>query len=210
MATSLPNLEEAHRVHTDTTTYDIDAVRRDFPLLAQAGPDGRPLAYLDNAASAQKPRQVLDALQAFYTRDYANIHRGVHSLSQRATDAYDDARERVRAFLNAREAAECVFTRGSTEGVNLVASSYARPRLKPGANIVLTRMEHHANIVPWQLVMVGTGAELRVADVDSRGVLDVEGMIGLIDENTVIVSFVHVSNALGTINPAKQIIAAAH
>ena len=195
-------------MQTGAVTFDVEAIRRDFPLISELA--GRPLIYLDNAASTQKPRQVLDALQHYYTRENANIHRGVHALSQRATEAYDAARERVRAFLNAREAAECIFVRGATEGVNLVASSYLRPRLRPGANIVLTQMEHHANIVPWQLVGDAAGLEIRVAGVDEKGALDEEGLIRLIDENTLLLSFVHISNALGTINPARRIIAAAH
>ncbi len=202
---------DIHKVATQTHTFDIEAVRRDFPLIMREALRTPPLSYLDNAASTQKPQAVIDALSDFYSQDYANIHRGVHYLSQRATDLYDQSRETVRRFLNARDAAECIFLRGATEGVNLVASSYARQRLfKPGANIVITTMEHHADIVPWQLVMEGTGAELRTVPLDGRGVLDEEAFEKLVDENTVIVGLCYVSNVLGTVNPAERLIAAAH
>lgn len=194
------------------TDYDVEKIRADFPLIVrEAAERTPPLSYLDNAASTQKPRQVIEAISGFYAEDYANIHRGVHYLSQRATDLYDKARESVRSFLNARKAAECIFVRGATEAVNLVANSYARSRLsRPGANIVLTTMEHHANIVPWQMVMQGTGAELRVVPVDERGVLDEEAFNRLVDEDTVIVGLSYVSNVLGTVNPAASLISAAH
>jgi len=198
-------------VATQTNSYDIEAIRRDFPLIMEEAGRTPPLSYLDNAASMQKPQVVIDALNNFYARDYANIHRGVHYLSQRATEIHDKARETVQDFIKAREAAECIFVRNATEGVNLVASCYAKPRLfKPGANIVITTMEHHANIVPWQLAMEGTGAELRVAPIDERGVLDEEAFAILVDENTVIVGLSYVSNVLGTVNPAQSLIAAVH
>ncbi len=192
------------------TAYDVAKVRGDFPLIENLAKGAKPLVYLDSAASTQKPRIVVEALSDFYLKDYANIHRGVHFLSQKATDAYEKARETARRFVNAREAAECVFVRNATEGVNLVASSYAKSRLKPGANIVLTTMEHHANIVPWQMALEGTGAELRVAPIDSRGVLDVDAFEKLVDENTVIAAFSYVSNVLGTVNPVKELTAIAH
>ncbi len=195
--------------------FDVEAVRRDFPLIDRHASSGKwkgaALAYLDNAASAQKPACVIDAISRFYSEDYANIHRGVHALSQRATDAYENAREKVRSFINAREAAECIFVRNATEGVNLVASSFARERLQStGSNVVITAMEHHANIVPWQMAMRDSGAQLRVAPVGPDGVLDVSAFDSLIDENTVIVGLSHVSNVLGTINPVREIIAKAH
>jgi cysteine desulfurase/selenocysteine lyase len=194
-----------------TSVYDVDVIRRDFPLIAELARSNPPLSYLDNAASTQKPQAVLDAITNFYTRDYANIHRGVHILSQRATEGYEGAREKIRAFLNAKEAAECIFVRNATEGVNLVASCFVRKRLnKPGANIVITGMEHHADIVPWQLVMEGTGAELRVAPLDELGRLDEEAFLRLIDENTAIVGLSYVSNVLGTINPVERLIKEAH
>jgi cysteine desulfurase/selenocysteine lyase len=198
-------------VAANITDYDVDAIRQDFPLIAELASGNPPLSYLDNAASTQKPQSVIDAVTHFYLKDYANIHRGVHYLSQRATEGYETAREKVRKFLNAREAAECIFVRNATEGVNLVASSYVRKRLnKPGANIVITGMEHHADIVPWQLVMEGTGAKLRVAPLDELGRVNEEAFCKLIDENTVVVGLSLVSNVLGTINPAERLIKAAH
>jgi cysteine desulfurase/selenocysteine lyase len=198
-------------VSENGTAYDVAKVRADFPLVENLAKGATPLVYLDSAASTQKPRVVVEALSNFYLKDYANIHRGVHFLSQKATDAYEAARETSRRFVNAREAAECVFVRNATEGVNLVASSYAKSRLfRPGANIVLTTMEHHANIVPWQMALEGTGAKLRVAPIDSRGVLDVEAFEKLVDENTVIAAFSYVSNVLGSVNPVKELTAIAH
>lgn len=193
------------------TVYDVEAIRRDFPLIAELARGNPPLSYLDNAASTQKPQAVIDAITRFYTHDYANIHRGVHALSQRATECYEGAREKIRAFINAKEAAECIYVRNATEGVNLVAGCFVRKRLnKPGANIVITGMEHHADIVPWQLVMEGTGAELRVAPLDELGRLDEEAFLKLIDENTAIVGLSYVSNVLGTINPAERLIKEVH
>ena len=196
---------------TNPSFYDVDAIRRDFPLISDLAHSSPPLTYLDSAASAQKPQAVIDAIVRFYSHDYSNIHRGVHALSMRATEQYENAREKVRGFLNAREAAECIYVRNATEGVNLVAASFAWSRLsKPGANIVITTMEHHADIVPWQLAMEGTNAELRVAPIDDAGVLDEEAFVKLIDENTVIVGLSYVSNVLGTTNPVAKLIAAAH
>lgn len=190
--------------------FDVELVRQDFPLIWNLSNSDKRLAYLDNAASTQKPRVVLETLNNFYSSENANIHRGVHALSQRATEAYDSARERIARFINAPETAEVIFTRGTTESINLVASSFARPRLKQNTNIVLTMMEHHANIVPWQLAAESVGAEIRVTPVDSNGVLDEEAFAKLVDENTLIVGLVHVSNALGTINPVKRLIKVAH
>jgi cysteine desulfurase/selenocysteine lyase len=171
---------------------------------------GHPLVYLDNAATTQKPRQVIAALNRYYELDNSNVHRGVHALSERATAAYEKSRDRVRDFLNAAQREEIVFTRGTTESINLVAQSFARPRLKPGDEILVTAMEHHSNIVPWQLVCEQTRAVLKVAPINDKGELVYEEFERLLGDRTRLVSVVHVSNALGTINPVKRIIDAAH
>jgi cysteine desulfurase/selenocysteine lyase len=188
--------------------FDAAAVRREFPILDQQV-HGKPLVYLDNANTTQKPLSVIEALDHYYRTDNANIHRATHLLSERATRAYEGARERIARFFNAREPAEIVFTRGCTEAINLVAHSYARPRLGPGDEIVVTRMEHHSNIVPWQLVAQQTGAILRVVPMDSDGVLDMAECARLIGPRTALVSIIHVSNALGTVNPVREVIALA-
>ncbi len=190
-------------------SYDVEAVRRDFPILHQAV-HGHPLAYLDNAATTQKPEQVLKALDDFYTRDNANIHRGVHELSQRATAGHEAAREKIRGFLNAAAAREVLFVRGTTEAINLVAQSFGAPRLAEGDEILLTHMEHHSNIVPWQMVCEAKKAKLRVVPVDDRGDLILEEYERLLGPKTKLVSVVHLSNALGTINPVKEMIRLAH
>ncbi len=192
----------------DGAGLDVERVRRDFPALAQTV-HGHPLAYLDNAASAQKPQAVIDALAHAYAYDYSNVHRGVHTLSQRATDAYEGARETVRRFMGAQRADEIVFVRGTTEGVNLVAQSFARPRLQAGDEVVISGMEHHSNIVPWQLVCQETGARLKVVPIDRRGELDVTAYEDMLSERTRVVAVVHVSNALGTVNPARRLVEAA-
>jgi cysteine desulfurase / selenocysteine lyase len=171
---------------------------------------GKPLVYLDNAATSQKPQAVIDAVTRFYTAENANIHRGVHYLSERATVAYDQAREKVARFLNAHSSREIIFTRGTTEGINLVAQTYGRSHLKPGDDIVITAMEHHSNIVPWQLVCEQTGATLRAAPISDDGELDVDAFERLLGDRTRLVAVVHVSNALGTINPIKRLVALAH
>ena len=186
---------------------DVARVRADFPALHQQV-NGRPLVYLDNAATTQKPQAVLDALLGFYSRDCANVHRGVHALSQRATDAYEGARETVARFLNARPR-EIVFTRGTTEAINLVAYSYGS-RLSPGDEILITELEHHSNIVPWQMLAERTGARLRVAPVDDRGEIILEEFQHLLGPRTRIVAVAHVSNALGTVNPVEEICRLAH
>jgi cysteine desulfurase / selenocysteine lyase len=186
---------------------DVVAIRRDFPILAQRI-NGHPLAYLDNAASAQRPMQVLDAIQHYYTHDHANIHRGVHTLSHRATDLYEGARETVRAFINAASVREIVFTRGTTEAINLVAFSFGQ-RLGPGDEILVTTMEHHSNIVPWQLLCARSGAVLRVAPINEAGELLLDEFVQQLGPRTKLVSVAHVSNALGTVNPVKAIVAAA-
>ena len=188
---------------------DFAALRRDFPILEQRV-HGHPLVYLDNAASAQRPRQVIDAVTRYYERDHANVHRGVHTLSQRATEAYEGARVKVASFVNAASEREIVWTRGTTEAINLVAQAWARPRLGPGDRILITHMEHHSNIVPWQFVCEQTGAELVVAPIDRRGQLELDALEAMLDERVKLVGVVHVSNALGTINPVARIVELAH
>jgi len=188
---------------------DVDALRADFPALDQEV-HGKPLVYLDNAATTQKPRAVIDAVNAFYESDCANVHRGVHALSQRATVAYERARTAIKAHLGADDSREIVFTRGTTEAINLVAHSFVRPRLNAGDEVLITAMEHHSNIVPWQLLCEEKGATLRVAPIDDRGVLDLDAMGRLLTDRTRIVGVVHVSNALGTVNPVADIVQMAH
>jgi cysteine desulfurase/selenocysteine lyase len=189
--------------------FDPARARRDFPCLDQTV-HGRPLVYLDSATSAQKPQVVIDALAAMLRHDYANIHRGVHTLSERATDRHEGAREKVRVFINAGDRREVVFTRGGTEGINLVAQSYVRPRATPGDEVLITTMEHHANIVPWQLLGEQVGLKLVVAPINDDGELLLDAFGELISERTRLVSVPWVSNALGTINPVHDIIALAH
>ncbi len=188
---------------------DAEAVRADFPILGTTA-HGRPLVYLDSAASSQKPRQVLDAERRFYETSYANIHRGVYELSARATEAYDSARERMARFLGAQHPHEIIFTRGTTESINLVAQGFVRPRLRPGDEILISALEHHSNIVPWQLVAEATGAVLRVAPVSDCGELILDAFEALLGPKTRFVSVAYVSNALGTINPVAQIVEMAH
>ena len=189
--------------------WDLQKVRADFPIL-QTEVNGRPLVYLDNAATSQKPRQVLQALDQYYREQNGNIHRGVHYLSQVATDAYDSARDKVARFIGATSPQEVVFVRGATEGINLVAHGLAECWLREGDEILLTRMEHHANIVPWQQAAQRTGAKIVVAEVTQDGRLDMEDLVRKLGPRTRVVSFVHASNALGTINPAAEIIRLAH
>ncbi len=190
-------------------TYDLDRVRADFPILAQKV-HGRPLVYLDNAASTQKPRAVMDAIAACYGEYYANVERGVHTLSQRSTAAREGAREAVRRFLNAPSAEEVVFVRGTTEAINLVAASWGRRHVGPGDEVLITELEHHSNIVPWQLLCEERGALLRVAPIDDRGEVILEELDRLLSPRTRLVAVAHVSNALGTVNPVREIAARAH
>ena len=187
---------------------DVIRVRRDFPIFDRAI-RGKPLVYLDNANSTQKPRAVLDAERRFYETGYANIHRGVYLLSQEATEAYDRARARIAGFLGAKNPAEIVFVRGTTEGINLVASSWGRANLGPGDEVVISEMEHHSGIVPWQLACAATGAVLKVIPITDAGELDLDRAASLIGPRTKIVSLIHVSNALGTINPVAEVFALA-
>ena len=182
--------------------------RDDFPALHQSV-HGRPLVYLDSGASAQQPAVVIDAVASYQRNDHANVHRGVHELSGRATDAFEGARDKIVEFINANSRKEVVLTRGTTESINLVAQSFCRPRLKPGDRIVISYLEHHANIVPWQIVCEQTGAELVVAPINDRGELELEAFLDLLTDKTRLVAAAHVSNALGTINPVAQIVAAA-
>lgn len=192
--------------HTDA---DVARWRSDFPVLGETV-NGRPLVYLDNAATTQKPQSMIDAEAAFYRRTNANVHRGVHALSQRATDAYEAAREKVRRFINASRTREIVFVRGTTEAINLVAQSFARPRLTDQDNIIVSAMEHHSNIVPWQMACGQTGAELRVAPVNDAGELDLDMFSKLLGPTTRLVAITHLSNALGSITPVARIVEVAH
>jgi len=187
----------------------VAACRADFPALDQEV-NGQPLVYLDSAASAQQPMVVIDAIARYERHDHANVHRGVHTLSHRATDAYEGARETLRAFINAASTHEVVFTSGTTESINLVAQSFCRPNLGPGDKVLITHLEHHANIVPWQLLCEQTGAELVVAPINDQGELELDALYALMDNDVRLLAIAHVSNALGTINPIKEIIAEAH
>jgi len=188
---------------------DVQAVRQDFPILHQAV-HGRPLVYLDNAATTQKPQAVIDRIAHFYTHENANVHRGVHVLSERATDSYEQARETVRRFLRATDRQEIVFVRGTTEAINLVASSYGGSCIGRDDEVLITTMEHHSNIVPWQILCEEKGARLRVAPITDAGELRLDEFEALLSDRTKIVAIVHVSNALGTVNPIDDIVRIAH
>jgi len=188
---------------------DAAAVRRDFPILATTV-NGHPLTYLDSAASSQRPLPVLRAVEDYETHSHANVHRGVHTLSQAATAAYEGARERVRRFLNAASVKEILFVRGTTEGLNLVAQAYARPRLRAGDEILITALEHHSNIVPWQLLCEQTGCTLKVAPISRRGEVELDAFLKLLGPRTRVVSIAHISNALGTVLPVRRMVEAAH
>ena len=190
------------------TTFPIERVRADFPILSTEM-NGKPLVFLDSAASSQKPEQVVQAIDDYYHTTHANVHRGVYQLSQRATDAFERARVTVARHLNAADEHEVIWTRGNTESINLVASSYGQ-RFRPGDEILLTHMEHHSNIVPWQLVAERTGAVVRVIPVTDEGEVDLEAYSGMLNERTAFVSVVHVSNALGTVNPIQEMARLAH
>jgi len=188
---------------------DLDGIRADFPILHQEI-RGRPLIYLDNGATVQKPQVVIDTVSRFYREGNANVHRGVHTLSQRATEAFEGARAKVQRFINAAHSREVVFVRGTTEAINLVAQSYGRTHIRSGDEVLITELEHHANIVPWQLLCQQTGASLRVAPIDDQGDVIFEEYVKLLGERTRLVAVSHVSNALGTINPVRRMIEAAH
>jgi len=188
--------------------FDVEAARRQFPILSRMV-HGKPLAYLDNGASAQRAQCVIDAVDDYERHHHANIHRGVHTLSQEATALYESARDRVARFINARSRSEVIFVRGTTEAINLVAQSYARPILQPGDEVLITHLEHHANIVPWQMVCEQTGARLVVAPMDLHGEVHLEAVVSLMTARTKVLACAHVSNALGTILPVQRLIAAA-
>jgi len=194
---------------TAARAYDVETVRRDFPILSETV-YGKPLVYLDNGASAQKPRQVVDALRHVYEKEYANVHRGVHRLSQLATEAMEAARDKVRGFINAGAAEEIIFVRGATEGINLVAASWGRRFLAPGDEVILTVMEHHSNIVPWQFLRDEKGIVIRVAPISDEGELLMDEYAKLFNPRTKLVAITHVSNALGTVTPIAEIIRVAH
>ena len=189
--------------------WNVERVRADFPVLRQQV-NGKQLVYLDNAASSQAPQVVIDRGTRYLQEEHSNIHRGVHYLSQRATTAYEGAREKVKRFINAREAKECIFVRGCTEGINLVMYSYGRKLVGPGDEIIVSTLEHHSNIVPWQMLCEEKGAKLRVIPMNDAGELLFDEYVGLLNERTKLVAVGHISNALGTINPIKEMIASAH
>ena len=189
--------------------FDVDTVKAEFPVLSQLV-HGKPLYYLDNAATTQKPRIVIDTLRTYYEEYNANIHRAVHTLSERATERYEGARGKVRTFLNAASVKEIIFTRNATEGINLVAQTYGRKNFKPDDEILITAMEHHANIVPWQILCEQTGAVLKVVPISDEGEMDFEAFTNLLTSRTKFVSVTHMSNALGTINPIEKMIELAH
>jgi cysteine desulfurase/selenocysteine lyase len=192
----------------EAASFDVTALRREFPVLARMI-RGKSLAYLDNGASAQRPNAVIEAVNDYERHHHANIHRGVHTLSQEATSLYESARDRLVQFVNARSRHEVIFVRGTTEAINLVAQSYARTLLQPGDEILITHLEHHANIVPWQIVCEQTGARLVVAPIDSRGEVHVDAVVSLMTPRTRLLACAHVSNALGTVLPIRQLIRAA-
>ena len=194
---------------TASGSFDVARIREDFPILKQRI-NGKPLVYLDNAATGQKPQAVIDALVNYYTCENSNVHRGVHTLSQRATDAYEGARSKVRQFLNAADDREIIFVRGTTEAINLVAQTYGRENIGPGDEIIISAMEHHSNIVPWQILGQETGAILKVVPINDDGELLLDEYERLLSPRTKLVSIVHQSNALGTINPVEQIVELAH
>lgn len=193
----------------EMSNFDVNKVRADFPVLSQMV-NGKPLVYLDNGASSQVPNLVIERGSKYLAEEHSNIHRGVHYLSQHATTAYEAAREKVKRFINAKEAKECIFVRGCTEGCNLVAYSYGRKFIGEGDEIILSQMEHHANIIPWQVVAEEKGAKIRVIPMNERGELILEEYENMLNEHTKIVAITHVSNSLGTINPVKEMIATAH
>jgi cysteine desulfurase/selenocysteine lyase len=199
----------AERAAPSVAGYDVEAVRRDFPILGTTVHD-KPLVYLDSAASAQKPRVVIEAERDLYEGYYSNVHRGVHQLSVQSTEAYEAARGKVRAFLGARESREVIFVRGTTEAINLVAQTFGRQHLKPGDEVLISGLEHHSNIVPWQILCEQTGASLQVAPIDDLGQVEIEAFEKRVGPRTKLVALAHVSNALGTINPVKRMTALAH
>lgn len=190
------------------TTYNVEEIRKQFPVLEQKV-NGKPLIYMDNGATTHKPVAMTNAITAYYEEINSNVHRGVHTLSQKATDAFEATREKLRAHLNAEQAHEVIFTKGTTDSINTVASSFGQ-LVKPGDEVIISTLEHHSNIVPWQMMCQRSGAILRVIPMDDRGVLDLEAYGSLLNDKTVLVAFNHISNALGTVNPVKEMTAMAH
>jgi cysteine desulfurase/selenocysteine lyase len=205
---SAPTVADREDAAVAPAALDAERIRAEFPILDQEV-NGHPLVYLDNAASTQKPRAVLEAMDRFYRRDNANVHRGLHELSNRATEAYEDARARTARFFGIADTAELIWTRGATEALNLVAWAWGTASLRPGDEILLTVLEHHSNLVPWQLLAQRTGARLRFLDIDDQGRLDLSALDDLLTERTRLVALGHVSNALGTVNPVREIAARA-
>jgi cysteine desulfurase/selenocysteine lyase len=211
--TEQPGTEQQDRAATTSAAnapFDPETIRPDFPILSRAFPDGKPLVYLDNAATSQRPTAVLEAMDRFYRTSNANVHRGLHILSEEATRQYEQARITLSRHIGAPTSDSCIFTRNTTEAINLVANAWGRANLRSGDRIVLTEMEHHSNIVPWQLVAEATGAEVHFAPITPDGRLDLEAFRKLLDGPVRMVAFIHVSNTLGTINPAAEIVAMAH
>ena len=208
-AANRPVQEFPAEAHAGNSSFDVQKVRDDFPILQQRV-HGKKLVYLDNAATSQKPQVVIDVLRSYYERDNANIHRGVHFLSERATEEYEGAREEIRSFVNAADASEIIFVRGATEAINLVAQTYGRGHVQAGDEVLITAMEHHSNIVPWQMLCEAQGARLRVAPISDSGEVLLKDFASLLGPRTKIVAAAHVSNALGTINPIKEMIRMAH
>ena len=196
--------------HTGSSAFDAERVRADFPALSQSVYDDAPLVYLDNAATSQKPQVVIDRLSRYYESENSNVHRGVHRLSQQATDAYEDARRVLARFLNAPSPEQVIFTRGNTEAINMIASTFGRKRFEAGDEVIITEMEHHANIVPWQMLRDEIGIELRVIPISDDGVLDLDAYRDALGPRTKMVAVVHISNALGTVNPVETMIDLAH
>jgi cysteine desulfurase/selenocysteine lyase len=205
----MATIEKSVSQKTQPVEFDVERIREDFPVLRQTV-NGKPLVYLDNAASSQVPQVVIDRGSIYLEDEHSNIHRGVHYLSQKATTAYEGAREKVKRFINARESRECIFVRGATEGINLVMHGYGRKFIGAGDEIIISAMEHHANIVPWQMLCEEKGAHLRVIPMNDAGELLLDEYDALLNERTKLVAVTHVSNALGTVNPIKQMIDQAH
>jgi cysteine desulfurase / selenocysteine lyase len=202
-------MNQVQDTHIPTTTFDVEKVRKDFPILHQEI-NGKPLVYFDNAATTQKPQVVIDALSNYYSTINANIHRGIHTLAEKATAEYEATRDTIQRFINARYREEIIFTRGVTEGINLLAGTFGQKYVQEGDEIIISTMEHHSNIVPWQMLCEAKGAVLKVIPIDERGDIILEEYEKLLTDKTKLVAVVHVSNALGTINPVKQIIDLAH
>jgi cysteine desulfurase / selenocysteine lyase len=202
-------MNQVQDTHIPTTTFDVEKVRKDFPILHQEI-NGKPLVYFDNAATTQKPQVVIDALSNYYSTINANIHRGIHTLAEKATAEYEATRDTIQRFINARYREEIIFTRGVTEGINLLAGTFGQKYINEGDEIIISTMEHHSNIVPWQMLCEAKGAVLKIIPIDERGDIILEEYEKLLTDKTKLVAVVHVSNALGTINPVKQIIDLAH